>query len=397
MTTLQKQLQKATFRGVPFEVTASDVTGGRRVVVHEFPQRDKPEPEDLGRSVRGFTVAGFVVGVDYIKRAGDLIAALEQPGAGTLVHPWHGTMQVTLRSDFRVSYDSRGLGQATFELPFIEAGEVAFPTATPSTEAQSRLAADDVQSAAVASFDASYKVKGVPDFVAAASVANWQTSLNVLKAPLPGTETLGYANQVADLFVAAQQTAANPSILSRRLVSALGITGLVNTVQRWERIIPGLLRVVSTGQLAPDVSKPSTASRKQLQTNVNASNALMRRLLLTQAVGASSVMPVVMHDDAMAIRNALASALDAESMRAADDATYRALQAARAAVWADITRRARGAARIKPWRPVQVMPALVAAQQLYGDSTRAAEIVERNSVRRPGFLSPTVDLKVLTT
>lgn len=397
MTPLQKQLQQASFRGVPFQVTGSDVTGGRRVLIHEFPQRDKPQHEDLGRSVRGFTVAGFVVGADYIKRAGELIAALEQPGSGTLVHPWHGTMQVTLRSDFRVSYDSRGLGMASFELPFMEAGEVAFPTATPATEAQSRIAADDMQAASVAQFDATYKVKGVPDFVAAASVANWQTALDVLKSPLPGTESLGYANQVADLIVAAEQTAANPSIISQRLVSALGLTSLANTVQRWERIIPGLLRIVSSGRLAPDVSSPLTASRKQLQKNVNATNALMRRVVLTQAVGASTLMPVVMHDQAMAIRNALTSALDAESLNAEDDATYRALQAARAAVWADLTRRARNAARIKVWRPVQVMPALVAAQQLYGDATRAGEIAERNGVRRPGFLSPTIDLKVLTT
>ena len=52
MSVLTEQLQKASFRGVPFEVTSASLTAGRRTVVHEYPQRDKPYVEDLGRASR---------------------------------------------------------------------------------------------------------------------------------------------------------------------------------------------------------------------------------------------------------------------------------------------------------------------------------------------------------
>ena len=83
MTVLTEQLQKASFRGVPFEVTAASLTAGRRTVVHEYPQRDKPYVEDLGRASRKLTIKAFVVGSDYLARAQRLLAAIEKPGPGT--------------------------------------------------------------------------------------------------------------------------------------------------------------------------------------------------------------------------------------------------------------------------------------------------------------------------
>lgn len=394
---LQKQLQPASFRGVPFEVEAGDFQGGRRGVVHEYPQRDKAQPEDLGRATRRFPMRAFVVGPDYIQRANALISALERGGVGTLVHPWLGSMQVEIIGEFRVSYDARSHGQALFDIPFVESGEQAFPAAVVSTQAQSRTAADKLQTAAVKSYNDEFTVKGVPDFAVAASVAHWQTALDVLKSPLPGTEVLGYANKLADLAVGLESTIANPGLLPGRLVSALGLSSLANTVQRWDRIIPGLLRLVRSGRVAPARTMAKSDSQRVVVGNVNATSDLVRRAVLSQAVGASSVMSMTEHDTAVAVRDALCAALDDEMLAAQSDAAYRALIEARNAVWTDMTRRSRNAARLKTWRPLRVEPALVAAHELYGDATRADEIVQRNAVRRPGFLSPAADLMVLAS
>ena len=48
-------LRKASFNNVSFEVSAGSVSVGRRIVTHEFPQRDTPYSEDLGRAYRQFT------------------------------------------------------------------------------------------------------------------------------------------------------------------------------------------------------------------------------------------------------------------------------------------------------------------------------------------------------
>ncbi len=57
------QLLPATFRGVPFEVDAHDtVAAGRRAHVHEYPGRDDPWTEDLGRRTSEYTLDAYLVG-----------------------------------------------------------------------------------------------------------------------------------------------------------------------------------------------------------------------------------------------------------------------------------------------------------------------------------------------
>jgi len=50
----------------------------RRQAVFEYPQKDKPFVEDLGRSLRSIDVKGFIVGQDYAARAKRLIEAFEK-------------------------------------------------------------------------------------------------------------------------------------------------------------------------------------------------------------------------------------------------------------------------------------------------------------------------------
>ncbi len=49
--TWKDRLQDASFRGVPFKVEEESTGTGRRVETHEYPNRDKPYTEDLGKSL----------------------------------------------------------------------------------------------------------------------------------------------------------------------------------------------------------------------------------------------------------------------------------------------------------------------------------------------------------
>ncbi|HUB49054.1 MAG TPA: DNA circularization N-terminal domain-containing protein [Acetobacteraceae bacterium] len=57
-------LQPASSRGVPFAVEVDTYRGGRRIVLHEYPYRDDPWPEDTGRATRRITITGFLLGDD---------------------------------------------------------------------------------------------------------------------------------------------------------------------------------------------------------------------------------------------------------------------------------------------------------------------------------------------
>ncbi|MEZ2293099.1 DNA circularization protein [Variovorax sp. RCC_210] len=417
---LAQNLQPASYRGVPFHVDGSTFEAGRRTQVNEYPQRDQPYAQDLGRATRAVVVDAILVGADYIEQANALIAAAEEEGPGTLVHPWLGAMQVSQKTPVRFRFDS-GLGKATVSFDFVESGELEFPSALDSTQTQSQLAADSMCTAAAESFSDSFTVDGFSDFVSDMARSNfsaafdfasslggnfsalsgWASQLGALSGNVLQllADPLGLAQQVMDWFdlsdivasLAGSNLAAGPTYATSAIVvprtsalsdMALGIVGLAGN--------GGASGVLN----APLPALGATSARRQQVVNAGAINGLVRRALLAQAVGMSSVADTTVQTDAHRMRDALCAALDAESLLA-DDASYEALQIARRAVWTDITARSSGGARLIVVTPNETTPALVLAYEQYEDAGRADEVASRNHVIHPGFV-PAIALQVLS-
>lgn len=355
-TKLADKLRPASFRGVPFQVETTDLGAGRRTQLHEYPQRDKPYVEDLGRATRDLAFTGYVVGDDYVDQANKLLAALEEFGPGDLVHPWFGTLTVSLKDSARVSFDG-ALGLARFTMAFIESGELAFPSAESSTQSESRLAASDLESISVESFAEQFKIKGFQDFVAAAASGNLGDMLGIVSSSEVG-KVLGYANSLATTISTAIALISNPSALGWKIMSALGLSGLATSVAAWSGIVRSISRVGSSSSLsAPATPLVYTPSRQQAYVNACAVAALGRQALIAQAVGASSLVgtrvdspragltqgiavvgtasasaqPLISYTDMVAVRDELIGVIDQESFTASDK-VYHALMKARAAV-----------------------------------------------------------------
>lgn len=394
--TRSKQLRPASFRGVPFSVDAGGVEVGRRVQVHEYPQRDKPYVEDLGRATRAFTVRALIVGDDYIQRANKLLEALEQPGAGLLVHPWLGQMQATLSRPARAEFDRQRLGVATLDLEFVESGDLAFPSVQASTQAATRLSADAVVKASVAQASRRFNVVGVSDFVQAAAESHLQGLSGSLAAALPDLPALGDVRKFAQAAGEWVELVRNPAALAASIAEALSVADYIQRAADLRAVLGGLLVLARSNPLAsPPAPSVSTLSRLQAWRNQVAVNGLARQVVLAQAIGASSLVPAEVHDDVISLRNQIVAAIDEETLAASDE-SYQALVAARLAVWRDLTDRARGAGRLRTVRPPVPVPALVLSHRLYASAGRADEIVARNRVRHPGFV-PASDLLVLST
>lgn len=392
---LSDNLRPASWRGVPFQVEAADVAAGRRNVLHEYPQRDKSWPEDLGRAARLNEVEGFLVGADYVDQANKLLEALEKPGPGTLVHPWFGSLTVSLKEPGRVSF-SRSLGHARVMMSFVEAGELAYPSAADSTQAQSRIAAEKIEVASVNNFASRFKVDGFQDFVTAAASGNLTSLIKAVGGgSVPGLDALNYANRAADVLQSAMGLLSSPSALGYKLAGFIGITDYLSTGTRWSVLVRSLLRLAKHKDLSqPAAPTIYTPSRQQAYVNAEATNALARQAILAQAVGASSLVPADVHEETIGLRNDLTAALDAESLTASDE-VYEALQDARGKVWKDLTERARDSSRLATISPPDTTPALVLAYDYYEDAARDGDIVTRNGIRHPGFVPPN-PLKVLT-
>jgi prophage DNA circulation protein len=391
MSVLQDQLRPASWRGLTFPVEDAGVTVGRRVQVHEYPKRDKPFVDGL----RTVPVTAVIVGLDYIERVNRLLAEAEKPGAGTLVHPWLGTMQVTLSEPVRAQFSSKGLGRAVVDFVFVEAGELVFPVAQPATQQAAREQADKLSAASQADFAESFKTDGAADFVgqdALAKLGEVGDAVSAgLSAVLPGLQQLaGLQAQVTRW----QALIDNPAALAAAVAGTLGLSGVFGLASDVSGLVRGLLAFVA-GFRDDDGPVVQSPGRAQAHANSIAITGLVRRVVLAQAVGASASYPADVYDDAVSLRDQLLAAIDAEALLAGD-AAYRALLASRAAVWRDLTDRSQGSARLRTVRPLVPVPALALAYDLYEDAGRDAEITARNRVRHPGFV-PASDIRVLST
>ena len=148
------ELLPASFRGKMFHVETGSKTSGRHVVVHEFPKREFPYSEDMGKRTMEFSVRGYLItfpidtDVDLYKRdyriARDaLIVALEQPGPAVLQLPTLAPFMV-MCPQYRWAEEERAGGYCVFDMTFVEYG-VAPSTPTASTQDNLKQASEDLR------------------------------------------------------------------------------------------------------------------------------------------------------------------------------------------------------------------------------------------------------------
>lgn len=428
----------ASFRGVSFWVESSDLSVGRRTVTHQYPQRDEPFTEDLGRAAREYRFSAFVLGEDYIEQAKKLREALEKPGAATLVHPEFGEIQVVAQPGASMSF-SQSMRRANFSLAFVEAGLNAFPTPEGASQQASRAAADQVSEAAADSFEESLTLDDIEDFVQDALNGDLLDALDIISNS-EIAKVLDFADRVSDLANdAISLVRGGPKAFATKLMGALGLSRLATTVAGWQRVGKSLCALADDLRGDDDEPVYSTVkprSAEVIESNRKAVYSLCRQAVLVQAVGVSTLIgtdvdstvasssilpdegeavvdadagatsvstvtssgsatqsPTISYDEMLEARERIVGRLEEEMLDVEDDRVFMALREAATAVSKDLSSRAEEQARLYDYDAGAVLPSCVTAMELYGDATRAQEIVVRNGVTNPLFC-PNV-LKVL--
>jgi prophage DNA circulation protein len=126
------RLESASFRGVPFHTKRAEKTVGRRLQVNEYPARERPYVEDLGRRVEVFRIDAFVVGPDYDLARDKLLSALAEPGPGELITERHGRQTVAIDTG-SVSEESAEGRYARIRFSALEYGVRLEPAASAAT------------------------------------------------------------------------------------------------------------------------------------------------------------------------------------------------------------------------------------------------------------------------
>jgi prophage DNA circulation protein len=124
----------ASFKGAGFHVETDARVSGRRIALHEFPKRDDPYAEDMGKRAVRYAVTGYLITApgttrqsagtfDYRPARDRLINALESDGPGPLVHPLLPNNPLLVMCEaYTVTETRERGGMATFEMTFVEAG-----------------------------------------------------------------------------------------------------------------------------------------------------------------------------------------------------------------------------------------------------------------------------------
>lgn len=399
----------ASFRGVPFHTREADVAVGRRNEVHEYPQRDLPYVEDLGRRARVYSVEGYVIGPDYMAQRDALQAALETSGPGELKHPRYGTLWVAVHESARIRETVDEGGVARFSITFIEAGLNELPNGVQDTVSRVGNAATNAQDAANAAFADAADVKG-PDLLAdslasslkndlakVASIARNVCQMTVLTDLLRNINSV--VNDVTDIIRTPVDVAQGLQSLQQQLLASVARPGAALAEFRAFFNDNKTASTEATNAGVGNAAISGTVVVSRVQANDEARAALQRRTAVVQQ--AQLISLAISGDDIQAgaeateQRDLLLAQIDYELENADPDvAMVAAMIELRAAVVRDVGERVERLRERAIFTSKKMMPSLVLAHRIFQDATRADEIEARNNVVHPAFV-PAGDIEVL--
>lgn len=437
-TDWRSRLQPASFRGVPFKVEDDEGSFGRRVQVHEYPNRDKPYTEDLGRATRRITINAYLIGDDYPDQRDKLIVAVETAGAATLVHPNYGEMKGNVDGQVRVIHSNGEGRMCRVSFAFVEAGELSFPTSGVASGDRLESSVDSLEDT-IGKGLSSLLPDGLSDFIQsgviedATSMLETATSifkmvdsgvsaamrlmngdLSVLLKPPStgndfvralqtayrgGTRLFGDSSDLVTMVKTITGVAIDPGLAPRGVWST--DSGTTATRKQQTNTIASVIRATSIAEAARVVtliSAPSQTTGSQAASSQGA-NASVSDIVnishpaLNSATDAETTSPPATWDDLTDIRAALNDAIDSEQLRTSADDVFLALGTLRTDVNRDISQRLAQVEKTVSRTPVEITPAIVLAADWFDDATREKEILYRNNIAHPGFV-PVTPLRV---
>lgn len=400
----RERLLSASFRRVPFYVDRSQSDFGRKNVVHEFPERDEPSVEDLGRATRRYNITGYLLGDDYLEQRDRLLSACEDNSEpGELIHPYYGSLNVVCER-IQTSEDNTENNMLRLSMAFIEAGEAEFPSILNNTAAWN--AANKLQ----ALTDAKNRLVEVYSLTRVPINKVNEIRSNILSG-------LG-AIQEARLIVS---SAASYRRLAETAVS--DIQSLLNNGAELADSIADLMTFGSfpSGLYPSDRSSeydennedyPATEDNSKNQFNElrtlfefaptstsRVSNSFLEYYNQAAVITAAGFVSVIEYDslnEAEEFRDTIVYQINRLLEGDLDVALAGSLRDLRTSVITDVNERGIDLARLATITPIESIPALVLSYDLYGTTSEEQDIINRNkTIHNPGFVPGGAPIEVL--
>jgi prophage DNA circulation protein len=402
--------------GVPFRYRTVGTDFGRRGVIHEYAGRDAPFVRDMGRKAESFSIEAFFLGDNYHVERQRLETVLKSGRDLQFVHPYDGPMTVKLLGRAHRGESDQERAWCTITFTLHESG-VATPKVFVPTPSQIAALAD----LAIETFNTKTKFSllGAIAHVmkAVANAINTAASaINKVNGKIGAALSLidNIKHAVDDLRASIGTLLNTPTALMSKLTGlVMSVLGLVRTFVPVPPVdpealpeVPDLVEVTmrSAEELMGFDVEPSVVATPGTEQPVIEETALRELKLAVQAatvVGASSTVAALELSSATQaadVQQRLARAYDTVLRTPDLDAdVHQALTAVKASTFAYLVEQQKRLPVVTTVRHPYSMPALVLAYELYGDASRADEIIARNRLPHPLFVPGNTEIEVLAS
>lgn len=382
---------EASFRGVKFFIETTDDKFSRNVVKHQFPDRETPFMEDLGKKLDDFQIEGYVVGDDHLDQKNKLRDAALTPGAGTLIHPHYGTMKVYC-NDIQIRQASSEKRLTRFQFTFTEAGVPIVLDVQKDTPGKVVSCVD----VSIDSIKNEFKPKYLYTALAYAGTQSVVAALGKAQAAIVDakkafkTETL-FIDDITAIIGSLESIALDAEGLALDFLDIITF-GILDQDQN-ENGIPDMRESLKELQklytFAPVLDIASSTSDAFV-------SFIKQSALVTSAVLLSNI-EYTSADEAYTYRDSVLDFMDDTLESSIGDDLFLSLSALRVAIVSDIEARSATLSKLSSFLPTESMPVLVIANELYGSIEKEQDIIDRNKIGHPGFAPGGKNLSVVTS
>jgi prophage DNA circulation protein len=401
MPDYKEKLRPASFRGVAFGVLESETEGGRRTQVYEFPEKDVPYVEDLGKKARVYNITAFVCGTiisDYMDQRDNLTDALEQEGPGTLVHPYLGELSLQVMT-FRVRETKDDGGMASFSITFSETGDILYPVTANNASADVLNNSENLLDLLA---DSMTEISTEIGNLAQEMLADINSLVNtILSVIIPFLQAVLFTDQLnralSNILNNAPALAGNPSGLAESLMNVITFFGNSNNTNNPATAFSAVQAIVN-GVQSVYSGRTYDSTPAGIQQEIN-DNLMIQMLVLTGTATAARIavqIPFTTVEQADAAAYVVDSLIESVIYSITDDNIYQAVIDLKVAVHQAVPSNSDTLKTIESFSVKNSIPALALCYRIYGSLDNYDDLVSRNDIPNPCCIAGGSVLEVLS-
>ena len=262
-----KNKYTGSYSGVKFFIVDSaTLSGGHRVVRHEYPLRDEGYSENMGRLMRSWSINALVIGDDHIDKRDALIAAMEAPEPAELIHPYYGSEFVQVESWTCTDSENHG-GVSYFVINYTEATKEESPIVADNGLVLLAEAKSSFIDGLIDNFMAAWDIVNAGIELAESVIEFTENIVNgitsVIRGLSGGGKLSGLLSHVMSLKTSIKALINSPKLLAQELtglLSSFGSSGNKNAKQALYSVITSVRKNQDTSTSNNDVSGRTVTS-----------------------------------------------------------------------------------------------------------------------------------------